>query len=91
MSTFPRPAAVILCLGVLVLGVAAFGPACLPTSSPPGDADKRPSLAEGVALRERLNQQQGRSTAATRPSGAWRPRSSPDGAAWRRPSSSLGC
>jgi hypothetical protein len=59
MSKLLRLAAVVLCLGVLALGVAAFGPACLPTSSPPGDVDKRPSPAEGVALRERLNQQQG--------------------------------
>ena len=59
MTKLIRLAAGVLCLGALALGVVAFDPACLPTSSPSGDPDKKPSLAEGVAQRERLNQQQG--------------------------------
>jgi hypothetical protein len=56
MSMFLRPAAVVLCLGVLALGVVAFDPACLPTYPPPGDPNLRSSMAEEVVRRERLKQ-----------------------------------
>jgi hypothetical protein len=58
MGKFLRLAAGACCLGVLALGVFTFDPTCLPTASLPGDADRRLSMAEEVALRERLNQQQ---------------------------------
>jgi hypothetical protein len=52
MNLFLRPAAVVLCLGVLALGVVAFDP----TYPPQVDPHLRSSMAEELARRERLKQ-----------------------------------
>ena len=56
MSKFLRLAAVVLCLGVLVLSVVSFDPACPLTYSAPWDTNRRFSMAEDLARREHLKQ-----------------------------------
>jgi hypothetical protein len=56
MSKFLRLAAVVLCLGVLILGVVYFDPAC-PLSYPaPWDPNRRYSMVDDLARREHLKQ-----------------------------------
>jgi hypothetical protein len=47
-----------LCLGVRALGVVVFDPACLLTFPHRWDPDKKASLAEEIARKEQLNQQE---------------------------------
>jgi hypothetical protein len=58
MSECIRVAAGTLCLGVLALGVVVFDPACLLTFPHREDPDKKASLAEEIARKEQLNQQE---------------------------------
>jgi hypothetical protein len=58
MSKLPRLAAVVLCVGVLALGVVCFDPACPLTYPAPWDPDRRDSMAETLARREHLKQLQ---------------------------------
>jgi hypothetical protein len=56
MSKFLRLAAVVLCLGVLVLGVVYLDPACPLTYPAPWNAEIRSSMADDLARREHLRQ-----------------------------------
>jgi hypothetical protein len=56
MSKFLRLAAVVLCVGVLVLGVVYLDPACPLTYPTPWNAEIRSSMADDLARREHLKQ-----------------------------------
>jgi hypothetical protein len=56
MSKFLRLAAVVLCLGVLVLGVVYLDPACPLTYPAPWNAEIRSSMVDDLARREHLKQ-----------------------------------
>jgi hypothetical protein len=56
MSKFLRLVAVVLCLGVLALGVVYFDLACPLTYPAPWNAEIRSSMADDLARREQLKQ-----------------------------------
>jgi hypothetical protein len=56
MSKLFRLAAVVLCLGVLALGVVCFDPACPLTYPAPWDPRRRNSMAEELTRREHLKE-----------------------------------
>jgi hypothetical protein len=56
MSKLLRLAAVVLCVGVLALGVVCFDPACPLTYPAPWEPDRRNSMAEEVMRKEHLKQ-----------------------------------
>jgi hypothetical protein len=56
MTKFIRLAAVVLCVGVLVLSVVYFDPACPLTFPASWDPNRRDSLAEQLARSEQLKQ-----------------------------------